>query len=407
MRERLVVLGAGMAAARFVRELLTAAPDRFAVTLVGAEAQAPYDRVQLSAVLAGERDTGTLGLLDTDALDRHDVRLRLGTSAEALDRPARRVLLGDGSTLAYDRLVLATGSRSIRLRLPGADLPGVLTFRDLVDVERLMAASGRAVVIGGGLLGLEAANGLAKRGLDVTVVHLMPWLMERQLDREAALVLQRQLERPGIRFVLGAQSEAIVGNGHVEALRLKDGRELPAELVVMAVGIQPETTLARAAGLDCGRGVRIDDGLGTSDPRISAIGECAEHRGVTYGLVAPLYEQAAILARRLAGDQDVTYQGSTVATSLKISGVELYSAGSFADDGPGQRILFRDPALGVYRKLQVQDGRLAGAILVGNAADGAWYAELIRDGTEVEPFRDGLIFGRRFCEPEPALREAA
>lgn len=405
MAERLVIVGGGMVAARLLRELLAEAPGRFAITVLGAERWAPYDRIQLSAVLAGDRDPGSLGLVDQDQLARHGVRLRLGTTVTTIDRAARRLTLGDGTPVAYDRLVLATGSQPIRLPLPGAELPGVVTFRDLADVERLMAAGGRAVVIGGGLLGLEAASGLAKRGLEVTVVHLMPWLMERQLDREAGQLLQRELERRGIRFVLPANSAAIVGDGRVEALQLADGQLLPAELLVMAVGIRPDATLARAAGLTCGRGVQVDDGLATSDPCIWAAGECAEHRGIAYGLVAPLYEQAAVLARRLAGDPVAAYAGSTVATSLKINGIGLYSAASFADDAPGERILFRDPAHGVYRKLQLVDGRLAGAVLLGNAADGAWYAELIRDGVAVEPFRDRLIFGRQYCEP--ALREAA
>jgi nitrite reductase (NADH) large subunit len=401
-RERLVVVGAGMAAARLVREVLDHAPGRFAVELVGSEASPPYDRIQLSAVLAGERRADGLSLLDPDLLARHGVRLRLGMTATGIDRAARRVAFADGTSLPYDRLVLATGSQPIRLPLPGADLPGVLTFRDLADVERLAGSAGRAVVIGGGLLGLEAANGLLRRGLDVTVVHLMPWLMERQLDREAGALLRRQLERRGLRFALPADSAAITGSERVEGLRLKDGTEIPADVLVMAVGIRPECSLARAAGLACGRGVKVDDGLGTSDPSIFAVGECAEHRGIGYGLVAPLYEQAAVLARRLAGDGTAAYAGSTVATSLKVSGVELHSAGEFGDDAKGERLLFRDPARGVYRKLVLRDGRLAGAVLLGDAADGAWYADLIRRGADVEPFRGRLIFGRALCEPVAA-----
>jgi nitrite reductase (NADH) large subunit len=404
MRERLLVVGAGMGAARLVREIGTRCPGRFALTLVGDEPQAPYDRIQLSAVLAGERARDRLPLLQAGELE--GVELRLGTAAVAIHREERMVELADGSTLPYDRLVLATGSEAVRLPLPGAALDRVVTFRDLADVDRLLAASGRAVVIGGGLLGLEAAYGLRRRGLGVTLVHLMPWLMERQLDRAAGALLRQRVEALGIEVRLGTQTEAILGTERVEAVRLAGGHEVPADLVVMAVGIRPVTALARAAGLACGRGVEVDDGLQTSDPRIFALGECAEHRGVGYGLVSPAYEQAEILARRLAGE-DAAYLGSLVFTSLKVSGVPVWSGGEIADEAEGEPLVLRDTGRGLYRKLLLRDGRLVGAVLVGDVADGAWYAELMRAGSDVGLIRDRIAFGRAFAEAGPRLGLAA
>jgi nitrite reductase (NADH) large subunit len=402
--QRLVVVGAGMAAARLARELRGRCPDRWRVTLVGAEPQAPYDRIQLSAVLAGERQRGRLALLDADELA--GVELRLGTAAVAIDRADQVLDLADGSRLPYDRLVIATGSTPVRLPVPGSGLPGVAVFRDLADVDRLAAAQGRAVVIGGGLLGLEAAYGLRRRGLEVTLVHLMPWLMERQLNRDAGALLRQRIEALGIEVLLGAETEAVLGCDRVAGLRLKDGRELSADLVVMAVGIRPEVSLALAAGLACGRGVQVDDGLTTSDPRISALGECAEHRGLTYGLVWPAYEQAHVLARRLAGEE-ASYPGSLAFTSLKVGGVPVWSGGEVADDAPSEALTLRDGRHGHYRRLLIHDGRLKGAVLVGDIADGAWYAELIGQGTDVGPIRDRVAFGRAFVEAPPMLGLAA
>ena len=404
MRERLVIVGAGMAAARLVREIRARCPERFALTLVGNEPHVPYDRIQLSAVLAGERDRDRLPLLQ--ACELQGVELRLGTAAVRIDRESRTVELADGSALAYDRLVLATGSEAVRLPLPGTALDGVVTFRDLGDVDGLIAASGHAVVIGGGLLGLEAAYGLRRRGLGVTLVHLMPWLMERQLDRAAGALLRQRVEALGIEVLLGAQTEAILGTERVEAVRFAGGREAPADLVVMAVGIRPMTTLARAAGLACGRGVQVDDGLATSDPRIFALGECAEHRGVGYGLVWPAYEQAEVLARRLAGEA-ASYPGSLVFTSLKVSGVPVWSGGEIADEAEGEPLVLRDTGRGLYRKLLLRDGRIVGAVLVGDVADGAWYAELMRAGTDVGLIRHRIAFGRAFAEAELPLGLAA
>ncbi len=400
--ERLVIIGGGMAAARLINRLTEIAPDRYQITLIGAEPALPYDRIQLSAVLAGERARGDLGLMASEAVKR--MLFYQGQRVRSLSRPTKRVMLDDGSTIAYDKLVLATGSMPIMLPLPGADREGVLTFRNLEDVSALGQAEGRAVVIGGGLLGLEAAHGLATRGLDVTVVHLMPWLMERQLDREAGALLQDELGRRGIKFALEAHSEAIIGGDRVEGLKLKTGEILACEHLVMAVGIRPDKTLAEAAGLKVRRGVVVNDRMMTSEGDIFAIGECAEHREKTYGLICPVNEQADALAGRLAGDDDALYQGSTVFTSLKISGVQLFSAGDFADDAEGDRLIFRDPDRGIYKKLIIRDDRLVGAVLIGDAVDGAWYASLIQEKRPVRDIRDRLMFGRTFAEDLPDAR---
>lgn len=400
MRDHLIIIGGGMAAARLINRLHALAPERYRITLVSAEPSLPYDRVQLSAVLAGERAIEDLSLLDPTSAER--TIFYLGQSIMSLSRATRQVILADGTSLDYDKLVLATGSAPVSLPLPGADLEGVMTFRDLADVDALGRAAGRAIVIGGGLLGLEAANGLAKRGLDVTVVHLMPWLMERQLDREASELLRLELERRGIRFALGAESEAILGKDRVHGLRMTSGDTLPCDHLVMAVGVRPEKTLAQAAGLEVNRGVVVNDRLMTSDDNIFAIGECAEHRCVTYGLVWPVNEQADVLARQLAGEQDAIYVGSSVFTSLKISGIQLFSAGEFSDAAEGDRLFFYDPDRGIYKKLVVKDERLIGAVLLGDAADGAWYASLICERTSIADVREKIMFGRAFVEDKPA-----
>ena len=317
----------------------------------------------------------------------------------AIDRTARRAATKSGTEVPYDRLVLAVGSEPIRPSLPGIDLPRVFTFRDRADAEALIAASHqarRAVIVGGGLLGLEAAYGLARRGVAVTVVHLMGWLMERQIDPSAALLLRSSLEARGIAVKLNAETAAVLGDAHATGLRLKDGTILPADLVVFAIGIRPSTALARAAGLAVNRGIIADDRMTTSDPNILALGECAEHRGATYGLVAPLWDQAAVAASVLAGDQANVYAGSLPATSLKVTGVELFSAGETEAKAGAEEIVYEDRAAGVYRKLIVKDGRLAGAVLLGDARDGNWYAELMRRAAQIGAMRQDLVFGRDF-----------
>jgi nitrite reductase (NADH) large subunit len=406
MRERLLIIGNGMASVRLCEELVTRCADRFTITVVGAEPRAAYNRVLLSSHLAGEADEADIALRDVNWYAANRIDLVTGVRVVSVDLAAGSAVLADGRVLAFDRVVFATGSDPIRLPLPGADLPGAMTFRDLDDVAAMRAASGdgrRAVVIGGGLLGLEAAWGLKRMGMEVTVVHLMDRLMERQLDPRGAQFLRKALERKGLRFALNADSDAIVGDLRVTALRLKDGRMLPADLVVMAVGIRPNVALARAAGIDCGRGVRVDDAM-VAAGKAHALGECAEHRGVVYGLVEPAYQQAAVLARNLAGET-ASYGGTMLATNLKVSGVSVFSAGDFAGE-PGDRIAtIEDASRGLYRKVVLRGSHLAGAIIVGDTADAIWYRDLIASGADVSACCDDIIFGRDHCAP--AFAEAA
>jgi nitrite reductase [NAD(P)H] large subunit len=396
-REGLIIIGAGMAASRLLGELAERCPGRYDVTVLGAEPHLPYNRILLSALLAGERAAEDLALDEWRTLAA--ARFHLGDAALSIDRKTCRIVTQAGASIGYDRLVLAVGSEPIRPPLPGIDLPGVFTFRDRRDAEALIAASAtakRAVVVGGGLLGLEAAHGLARRGVAVTVVHLMDWLMERQIDPAAASLLQASLEARGIAVKLKAETAAVVGSDRAMALRLKDGTLLPADLVVFAIGIRPSTALARQAGLAVNRGIVVDDRMVTSDKRILAIGECAEHRGATYGLVAPLWDQAAVAAASLAGEDDNAYGGSLTATSLKVTGVELFSAGEIAAQADAEEIVYEDAEAGIYRKLVVKEGRIAGALLLGDARDGAWYVELMRRAADIAAMRGDLVFGRDF-----------
>jgi nitrite reductase (NADH) large subunit len=397
MSESLIVIGNGMAAARFVDELAQRALGRYAVAVIGEEPRLAYNRVLLSALLEEEVDFDDIELKPARWWRDRGLTLRYGERATQVDAAARNVTLAGGTQLAFSKLVFATGSQPIKPDIPGMDLPGVLTFRDVDDVNAIAAtkaAGARVVVIGGGLLGLEAAYGLAKAGARVTLLHLMDRLMERQLDQRAALMLQRAVEAKGIAVRLQAQTARIVGSGRVEAVELRDGTTIAADTVVVAVGIRANIGLARAAGLEVGRGIVVDDHLETSTARVHAIGECAEHRGCCYGLVEPAYEQAQLLARRLAGER-ASYPGSVLATNLKVSGVNVFSAGDFlaATDEAGE-IVFSDPAVGVYKKLIIAHDRLVGTVLFGDTADGLWYLDLIRAGSSVAHIRDELVFGR-------------
>ncbi|MFM7344699.1 MAG: NAD(P)/FAD-dependent oxidoreductase [Tagaea sp.] len=390
---RIVVVGNGMAGQRLLAELDARGMSRGCLA-IGAEPRPAYNRILLSAVLSGERTLDDICLGGRDWYESRGIELVSNDPVTAIDRALKRVTLASGRIEDYGTLVLATGSRPIKLPLPGADLDGVYAFRDVADVEKLRAVSmgAAAVVIGGGLLGLEAASGLAKRGARVTLVHLMPDLMERQLDSDAAALLAREVEARGIALKLGAKTQAIEGkDGKVVSVVLADGECLPADLVVMAVGVVPETALARASGLQVSRGVIVDDFLRTSDPDIAALGECAEHRGQTFGLVGPIWEQARVLAARFAGE-DLRYEGSVPATTLKVSGVELFSAGTVREGEGAQPIVLRDPISGVYRKLILRDGRLEGAVLFGDSRHSAWYAEAIARRRDVSAWRDTIAF---------------
>ena len=400
MSEPLVIVGNGMAAMRLVEELARRALGRYAIAVVGEEPRLAYNRILLSSVLAQEISREQIELKPSQWWRARGVTLLYGHGATAIDSPIRRVRLANGATLPFTKLVLATGSRPIRLSVPGMDLPGVMTFRDLGDVAAIEAAAAqrrKVVVIGGGLLGLEAAYGLAKAGSQVSVVHLMDRLMERQLDARAAAMLRRAVEARGIAVHLNAETVAIRGRQRAEAVALKGGAEIEAGLVVVATGIRPNIDLARSADLTIDRGIVVDDHLLTSKAGIHAIGECAEHRGVCYGLVEPAYEQARVLAAHLAGE-NAAYAGSVLATNLKVSGVNVFSAGDFLGAPGTEQIVLSDDGLGSYRKLVIADGRLVGAVLFGDTADSLWYQELIRMAAPIEAMRDDIVFGRALTE---------
>lgn len=402
-KQRLVVVGNGMAGCRAVEEILKRAPERFDITIFGAEPRLNYNRIMLSPVLAGEKAYDDIVINDEAWYRDNAITLEKGVAAATLDLAAKAVVDTEGRRTPFDKLILATGSDPVRLPLPGGDLKGVVTFRDLDDVEAMLAASAEpgaaAVVIGGGLLGLEAAYGLARRGMKATVVHLMDVLMERQLDQAASFLLEAALAERGVETVLAAQSEAILGEGgQVTGLKLKDGRVLPCNLLVMAVGIRPNAAVAKTGGLEVNRGVVVNDQMRTSHPDVYAVGECAEHRGVAYGLVAPIWDMCRTLATAITEDGEGAYEGSILSTRLKVSGVDVFSAGQFAGGEGCEDVVYRDAGRGVYKRLVLKDDRLAGAVLFGDAADGGWYFELMKSQADIGPLRETLIFGQAITE---------
>jgi len=402
-RQKLVVVGNGMAGVRAIEELLKIAPDLYDITIFGAEPHPNYNRILLSPVLAGEQTLDEIVLNPLAWYAEQGIALHCGHRVTRIDRAQRSVhaTAADGSEISapYDRLLLATGSLPFILPVPGHDLAGVIAYRDIADTQAMIDAATRyrhAVVIGGGLLGLEAANGLMKRGMQVTVVHIAPWLMERQLDEVAGGMLRSSLEARGLSFLLGAQTQALLGgaDGRVTSVQFKDGSSVPADLVVMAAGIRPNTTLAESAGLHCQRGIVVNDTLQTlTDARIYAVGECAAHRGIAYGLVAPLFEQGKVCATHLAQFGIGRYGGSQVSTKLKVTGIDLFSAGNFSGGPDCDEIVMSDPAGGVYKKLVIQGDKLVGACLYGDTVDGSWYFKLLREGRTVRDIRDKLMFG--------------
>lgn len=404
MTEKLVIIGNGMAAGRALEKLLAAAPDRYRITIFNAEPRVNYDRIMLSPLLAGEKQFDDIVIHDDAWYGRHNITLHKGSRITAIDRGTKTVTAADGFIERYDKLVIATGSVPFIVPVPGKDLPGVVAFRDLDDVDamrRAAASGGRAVVIGGGLLGLEAAAGLQRQGMEVTVVHLMPTLMERQIDPAAGELLARILERRGIRVMTTANTTRILGDVRVSGLELSDGTVLPAELVVMAVGIKPNVALAREAGLLVNRGIVTDARLTTSDPSIYALGECAEVDGQVFGLVAPLYDMAAVLAAQLAGDTAARFTLAATATRLKVTGINLYSAGDFGVGEGREDIVLRDDAAGVYRRIVLRDDKVVGAVLCGETGDGPWFFDLVQRQTAANDIRDRLVFGPAYETAAP------
>jgi nitrite reductase (NADH) large subunit len=396
---KLVMIGNGMAGVRTLEELLKIAPDLYDITVFGSEPHPNYNRILLSPVLAGEQTVDEIILNPLSWYAEHGITLHLGSTITSIDRTRRRVTADDGVTAEYDRLLIATGSTPFILPVPGKDLAGVIAYRDIADTNTMIETAKthkHAVVIGGGLLGLEAANGLMLRGMQVTVVHISGWLMERQLDDIAGRLLEQSLVERGLRFELNAHTAALLGNedGRVRAVQFKDGREIPADLVVMAAGIRPNTALAESARLLCARGIVVTDTMqSVTDPRVYSVGECASHRGIAYGLVAPLFEQGKVCATHLAEFGIGRYTGSQTSTKLKVTGIDLFSAGDFMGGADCEEIVLSDPGGGVYKKLVIKGDKLVGACLYGDTVDGSWYFKLLREGRTVNDIRDKLMFG--------------
>ena len=377
---------------------------RYAIAVIGDEPRLAYNRVLLSSVLAGEATSQEIELKSAAWWRDRGVTVTYGCAANAVDLATRTVHLANGTNVPFSKLVFATGSMPLRLPVPGSDLPGVHTFRDSRDVDQLLALAdikARVVVVGGGLLGLEAAYGLAKAGSKVTLLHLMDRLMERQLDEPAAALLKRLVEMKGVEVLLGANTKQILGEDKVEGVELSDGRTVAADAVVFAAGIRPNVALAKDAGVPVNRGIVVDDQLRTGSADVYALGEFAEHRGTCYGLVEPAYEQARVLADHLA-DGATDYSGSVVATNLKVSGVSVFSAGDFLAAGDSETLVFNDERRGTYKKLVVADGRLKGAVLVGDTQDALWYLDLIKTTASIEAIRGEIMFGRALAEPKAA-----
>ena len=403
-KKKLVVIGNGMAPGRMLEHLFELAPDQYEVTIFNAEPRVNYNRLMLSPVLSGEKTYEDIITHDDAWYATNKVTLHKGKRVDVIERVAKTVTAADGTSAVYDKLVIATGSAPFIIPVPGHKLEGVVTYRDLDDVEKMLAVAKRggckAVVIGGGLLGLEAAAGLQMQGMEVAVVHLAPHLMERQLDQAAAHLLEAELKRRGVVCYTKANTKEIIGNTKVEAVRLEDGTLLPCEMVVMAVGIRPSTTLAKTSGVEVGRGIVVNDQLITSDPHIYALGECAEHRGQVYGLVAPLYEMARTIAEDLAGQESV-YQGSVTSTKLKVTGVDLYSGGDFAEAKDREEVVLRDAARSIYKRLVIKDNRIIGVVMYGDTSDGPWFFDKLKKGEDISANREMLIFGQAYAGGTP------
>ncbi|WP_333878900.1 NAD(P)/FAD-dependent oxidoreductase [Methylobacter sp.] len=404
MKKRLVVIGNGMAGMRTVEELLSAAPNKYDITVFGAEPYGNYNRIMLSSVLCGEKTIEDIVINNRQWYIDNGITLYAGEDKTAvrIDRKNKKVYAQDGTFAGYDRLLIATGSKAVAPTIPGNGLEGVISFRDIVDVNKMLAYSrshNKAVVLGGGLLGLEAANGLVSRGMDVTVVHSNEILLNRQMDRAAAKMLQTELEQRGLKFKMAAKLKQLSGDeqGHVTTVSFEDGSRLECDLFVAAIGVRPNIELAHEAGIYCERGIVVNDTLQSYDPSIYAVGECIQHRGATFGLVAPLFEQAKVCANHLSAHGAAEYITLPTATKLKVTGINLFSIGDFQGDVNSESVHFTDPALGIYKKLVIKANKLIGAVLYGDTADGGWYQELLEKEDTITGIRDVLIFGKVYA----------
>ena len=403
MKQRLVVIGNGMAGMRTVEELLSAAPDKYDITVFGAEPYGNYNRIMLSSVLCGEKTIEDIVINNRQWYIDNGITLHAGEDKAVvrIDRKRKKVIAQDCTVAGYDRLLIATGSKAVIPPIPGNDLDGVISFRDIFDVNKMLSYSRshkKAVVLGGGLLGLEAANGLVLRGMDVTVIHNNEVLLNRQMDRQSGKMLQTELEQRGLKFKMAAKTRALLGdaNGHVTAVSFEDGSELDCDLFILAIGVRPNMTLAQEAGLYCERGIVVNDTLQSYDPSIYAVGECIQHRGDTFGLVAPLFEQAKVCANHLSAHGAAEYITLPTATKLKVTGINLFSIGDFQGDENSESICFTDPAIGIYKKLVIKADKLVGAVLYGDTADGGWYQELLEQEENISDLRDALVFGKAY-----------
>jgi nitrite reductase (NADH) large subunit len=400
-RPKLVVIGNGMAGMRTVEELLQLAHGLYDITVFGAEPYGNYNRILLSMLLSGEKSTDEIMLNTPEWYAENGITLHAGDPVVAIDRRRRRVHSRKGVEVPYDRLLIATGSKPFMLPLPGGDLPGVIGFRGIDDVEQMLEAAStykHAAVIGGGLLGIEAANGLLRRGMQVTLLHRIDVLMEQQLNADASRLLSHNLKARGLNVLLNAQTSELYGDGRVQGIALADGTRIDADLVVMAVGVRPDIALAKSCGLHCDRGIVVDDTLQTYDPHIYAVGECVQHRRLTFGLVAPVWEQARVCASHLARVGHRRYRFTRTATKLKVTGIDLYSAGDFIGGDGTEDLVLRDPRRGIYKRLVLKDNQIIGAVLYGDVKDGGWYFDLIQSGADITPIRDRLLFGKQYCQ---------
>jgi len=411
-RPKLVVIGNGMAAMRTVEELLHLEPDLYQITVIGREPHGNYNRIMLSPVLAGEKAFADIMLHTPQWYLERGIHLISGVTADSVHRTRREVTLSNGDVVGYDRLLIATGSNPFVIPMPGHQHPAVIQFRDIQDVESMVSVAAskpnqRAIVLGGGLLGLEAANGLAKRGVHVSVVHDAGYLLNRQLDKEAADLLQAALETRGIEFVMSARSDHIVigDDGALKGLAFKDGSILAGDMLVMAVGVRPNVALGKAMGLQVDKAILTDDTMQTSDPRIYAVGECVQHRGALFGLVAPLFDQAKVCASHLAEHGIRRYVQKATATTLKVTGVNLYSAGDFSG-ADSEALVLRDHSQAVYKKLFLKGNKLVGAVLYGDIQDGVTYFDLIQRGVDVSAQRSSLIFTPTILTPSVPKSES-
>lgn len=403
MKQRLVVIGNGMAGMRTVEELLTAAPDKYNITVFGSEPYGNYNRIMLSSVLCGEKTIEDIVINNRQWYIDNGITLYAGEekTVVCIDRKKKDVYAQDGTIAGYDRLLIATGSKAVIPQIPGNDLEGVISFRDIFDVNKMLSYSRshkKAVVLGGGLLGLEAANGLVLRGMDVTVIHNHEVLLNRQMDRPAGKMLQTELEQRGLKFKMAAKLKQLSGDdqGHITALSFEDGSQLECDLFIMAIGVRPNMALAQQAGIYCERGIVVNDTLQSYDPSVYAVGECIQHRGDTFGLVAPLFEQAKVCANHLSAHGAAEYVTLPTATKLKVTGINLFSIGDFQGDEHCESICFTDPALGIYKKLVIKADKLIGAVLYGDTADGGWYQQLLEQEDNISGIRDVLVFGRAY-----------